>query len=177
MWHLLGVRLKMGLEMVLLPPGISHWSAESGTSCSLCHREIRHKWSPFFCTCLSGRDSWRAFVCRNNCTKEDNTENLSLLLLTSTHLTWATRFVLFPHQQGATEAALTFSALGYVPSTCWCLSSPRHCSVSMETLVEEGNGGTVKTGPPSRRWHRTRVIAVLPPALFLEVEESITAKT
>lgn len=124
MWHLIGVRLKMGQKMVPLPSGISHWSAESGTSCSLCHQEIRHKWSPFICTCLSGRGSWRAFVCRNSCRMGNNSENPSLFLLTSMHLIWATRFVLLPRQQGATEAALTFSALGYVPSTCWCLSSP-----------------------------------------------------
>lgn len=43
---LVDVRLKMGLEPVLLPQGISHWSAGSGTSCSLCHQDIvlRNKW-------------------------------------------------------------------------------------------------------------------------------------
>lgn len=52
---LLLVRIKMGLEVVVLPWGISHRNAGSGTSCcSHCHENIRHKWSPLLFTCLSG---------------------------------------------------------------------------------------------------------------------------
>lgn len=62
---MLGGRLKMGLELLLLPQGISHWWAGSGTSCSHCHQETGHELSPFIYTCLSGRNSGKAFVHRN----------------------------------------------------------------------------------------------------------------
>lgn len=37
----------MGLELVLLPLGISPWNTGSGTSCSHCHENMRRKWSAF----------------------------------------------------------------------------------------------------------------------------------
>lgn len=115
---LVDVRLKMGLEPALLPQGISHWSAGSGTSCSLCHQDIvlRNKW----------------FVHRRSRKHVVPPTDESMCW------TWATSSLL-----STAEAPLTFCALCYAFSTCW--SRPPHptplCSVAMETLNEEWGHG------------------------------------
>lgn len=164
----------MGLALVLLPLGISPWNTGSGTSCSHCHENMRRKWSA-----LLSPASQEVGVTAGKLLRTGNTSVGNWMLQKSTRgsmravcrllcalLVWHKSFVTFPlswitktehrlwhflHDVTSSPPVDLFGS----PSLLCCHRNPRRGTRAQK----------MKTGPRSRRQHRTCISALLPLAL------------